>query len=126
MTKSILFFTLLIGCADEEKDPDDVLGNWPDDIVVVEDSGSPDVDTAEDTDTDDTNTGVDGSEVASSNCNSCHVNGYAPRFDSVIPGLSESQLMDIIQNGKGAMPAFPDLTDDELNALVQYLMDTYN
>lgn len=80
-------------------------------------SGNPD-------DSGDTNQ-VDGEELANIHCNSCHVNGYAPTFDGLIPYMAVEEIEDVINNGtSGGMPSFS-FTEPELNALTFYLAEEY-
>ena len=70
--------------------------------------------------------GPDGEELANIHCNNCHVNGYAPTFDSIIPFTSAEDIASILQNGSGGMPAFTELTPEEVDALILFLTATYN
>jgi len=61
-------------------------------------------------------------------CGVCHgenMTGSPPAFPSLVgvgDRLAPPQIASTIQNGKGRMPGFPDLSDDEVWALVMYLM----
>ena len=61
------------------------------------------------------------------NCASCHGvdrKGQPPTYPSlaVVPEkYSQAQVEEIIHNGRGQMPAFPSLSEEELDALVSYL-----
>ncbi len=67
-----------------------------------------------------------GEELANINCNGCHVNGYAPSFDSLIPYMAVEDVESVIQNGtSGGMPSFT-FTQEEMNNLTFYLAETYN
>ena len=71
----------------------------------------------------------DGEQIAASNCDGCHVNGYpyTPTYESIIPNYDAQQLEDIIRNGtSGGMPAFPNFSQGEMDALILFLADTYN
>ena len=86
---------------------------------------STDTDTdAADTDTDAV-AGVDGARVYADACAVCHAadgTGLSgPDLNSVVPGVDEATLEDVITNGIGGMPAIS-LLDDELDALVDYVL----
>lgn len=70
--------------------------------------------------------GPDGEELANIHCNNCHVNGYAPTFDTIIPFKDAQEIADILANGSGGMPSFPNLTAEEVDALILFLDATYN
>ena len=138
--KAFVYVSLiLVGCLESEKDVNETDSGESDTAFIEDtgqnDSGSPDIDTADTQDTSDTvDTGpVDGSQVAKDFCNNCHVwnspvwGGDVPEFHTVIAGLSETELADIIRNGtSGGMPSFPNFSQRELDALIVYLMETYN
>ena len=135
MKAMVVVSLIMFGCTKEKDlDGDTGVGNGSEDSDVfedtsTEDSGISDIDTGDTVDTEP----VDGSQVASDFCNNCHVwnspvwGGEVPEFNTVIPGLSETELADIIRNGtSGGMPSFSNLSQVELDALILYLMETYN
>lgn len=69
--------------------------------------------------------GLDGESLYISNCSSCHGadamggNG-GPPLDREVRMLNDSQLIQIMQNGEGRMPAI-DVTTEEGQAIVDYL-----
>ena len=71
--------------------------------------------------------GSAGARVYQSQCAVCHgVNraGSPPAFPSLVNlrgHTSEADVIDRIRNGKGRMPAFPNLTGPDLEALLSYL-----
>jgi mono/diheme cytochrome c family protein/cytochrome c553 len=68
---------------------------------------------------------VDGEELVNIHCNSCHVNGYAPTFDTLMPYMGLSEVEDAIINGtSGGMPSFQ-FSQEELNAITFYLSDEF-
>ena len=71
------------------------------------------------------NNAADGEELANIHCNNCHVNGYAPTFDSLMPYMPVEEVENAIINGtNGGMPSFS-FTEQELNALTFYLAEEY-
>jgi glucose dehydrogenase len=60
-------------------------------------------------------------------CAQCHRDdraGSPPEFPSLVDvskRLSPQQIIDTIHGGKGRMPSFPNVEDDRLNALLEYL-----
>ena len=57
-------------------------------------------------------------------CHGDHMEGIAPSFPMLIgtgQRLSKQQVVTLIHQGKGRMPAFPKLRSDELDALLRYL-----
>ena len=62
-----------------------------------------------------------------SQCAICHgekMTGSPPAFPSLVgvgDRLKPRQIETVIQNGKGRMPGFPSLTDDQLFGLIEYL-----
>ena len=67
-----------------------------------------------------------------SQCSICHgenMAGSPPAFPSLIgvgTRLTPPQITATIKNGKGRMPGFPNLTDDQTSALVGYLTSGEN
>lgn len=47
-----------------------------------------------------------------------------PSLVASVPGLDDAALQRIIREGQGGMPAFPSLSDDQVDRLVDYLRDT--
>ncbi|MEJ1241815.1 PQQ-binding-like beta-propeller repeat protein [Chryseolinea sp. T2] len=62
------------------------------------------------------------------NCASCHGadrkgSGSFPRLLDVKKKKSETDVSTLLRNGKGQMPAFPNLKRDEVDALISFLFD---
>lgn len=80
------------------------------------------------------NTGdpMSGKGIYQSQCTICHrddMKGSPPLFPSlggVRDRLTQEQIRDRIQKGGGRMPAFPNLTNDEINALVKFVSEGEN
>jgi quinoprotein glucose dehydrogenase len=72
-------------------------------------------------------TGSVGGQVYESQCAVCHgvdLKGSPPAFPSllnVLQRLSVHQVVDTVRGGKGRMPAFPNLDEEHLNAVIDYL-----
>lgn len=73
-----------------------------------------------------------GKGIYQSQCTICHrddMKGSPPLFPTLV-GISnrmtQEQIKERIQKGKGRMPAFPNLTPDEVNALVAYVSEGEN
>ncbi len=68
-----------------------------------------------------------GADVYYSQCAICHGGdrkGAPPAFPSLVDAekrLSEGQITEVIHNGKGRMPSFPNVADARLTALLEYL-----
>jgi len=61
-----------------------------------------------------------GAELFFQNCAVCHLNGVAGA-----PHPSEMKLsLDVVKNGKGAMPSFSHLNDEEINQIFYYIKNT--
>lgn len=58
-------------------------------------------------------------------CSSCHGadrRGSPPAFPSLIDSkLTTQQMADVVRGGRGRMPAFPDMPDAPLNAILDYV-----
>jgi quinoprotein glucose dehydrogenase len=71
--------------------------------------------------------GTLGESTYQSQCGVCHGSnrtGSPPTFPSLVNidrRLSSQQIMDKVHQGGGRMPAFPNLSDREMSALLQYL-----
>jgi quinoprotein glucose dehydrogenase len=80
------------------------------------------------------NTGdpASGKGVYQSQCTICHrddMKGSPPLFPALVgvrDRLTQEQIKDRIQKGKGRMPAFPNLTPEQVNALVQFVSEGEN
>lgn len=68
-----------------------------------------------------------GSTIYQSQCALCHSadrRGSPPAFPTLIDinkRFTEAAIIDVIHNGKGRMPSFPNVTDTRLEALLDYL-----
>jgi len=67
-----------------------------------------------------------GATLTQIHCARCHGGnlqglGVIPELQNVKSRLAPSDIVNNIKNGKGAMPALPNLTDDEVKALSEYL-----
>ncbi len=71
--------------------------------------------------------GASGRGIYLSQCAVCHQDnrgGSPPTFPSLVgvgDRLTSSQILGVIRQGKGRMPGFPNLDDDQLNALAGFL-----
>lgn len=70
-----------------------------------------------------------GQNIYQTNCASCHglpgSDGPSqfPSLDEADQRFSESQILEIIRSGRGIMPPFPQLSEEEKNAIVEYLFN---
>jgi quinoprotein glucose dehydrogenase len=68
-----------------------------------------------------------GSRLYQGNCAECHGQdraGTPPTFPSLVEAsgrMTPEQMAAVIHNGRGRMPAFPDITDTRLEALLNYV-----
>ncbi len=75
-----------------------------------------------------TQANMSGRAIYEANCASCHkkdLTGTPPEFPSLVDigkKFSDSELRGIIRNGLGRMPAYPDLSRGEMQALTQFLL----
>jgi quinoprotein glucose dehydrogenase len=80
------------------------------------------------------NTGdpMSGKGIYQSQCTICHrddMKGSPPLFPSLVgvrDQMTQEQIADRIRKGGGRMPAFPNLTSDEINALVKFVSEGEN
>lgn len=71
---------------------------------------------------------TDGAALFDSGCTGCHGadgdSGYAPDLSDEVPGKSLDDIMEVVQQGDGDMPAiYTDATQAE--AVAQYVLDTF-
>ncbi|RIJ67940.1 cytochrome c [Rummeliibacillus sp. TYF005] len=106
-------------------------GNNDKDNAASEDTKTTD-NAANDTTTDEkaTTTNADGEKIAKEKCISCHGNdltgAMGPDLTKIGSTLSESEIKDILNKGKGQMPAKPAnglQSDDEVNAVAKWLSE---
>lgn len=68
---------------------------------------------------------AEGKEIYSQACQRCHgedgAAGYLKAKNLQESQLSAAEMKDLIKNGKKTMPAYPDLTDDQLDAVVSFI-----
>ncbi|MEO5600187.1 MAG: pyrroloquinoline quinone-dependent dehydrogenase [Cyclobacteriaceae bacterium] len=62
------------------------------------------------------------------NCTSCHGGDRAgtnvyPSLNNISKTRTEKQIASLLKTGKGQMPAYPNLSDDEREALIAFLFD---
>jgi quinoprotein glucose dehydrogenase len=72
-----------------------------------------------------------GEAVYAATCASCHGadrrgNDRAPSLVGIGGRLSAQQIHQVIEHGRGFMPAFPRLPEDEKDAVIAYLLDRAN
>ena len=83
---------------------------------------------ADDTGTEEAGEEVDGAAVYALNCSACHgadgASGSAPDLTVAVPSLSDSDLMEVLENGTGGMAA-PSLSGAEEDGLFLYLRDRF-
>ena len=104
MATIVLFFLCVVGCAQQTSSKD----------------------TAETTE--ETAENVDATAVYMTYCSGCHASdgtgAAGPDLTTSIPNLSDSELMDVLQNGIDSMAA-PSLTEPEEDALFLYLRERF-
>lgn len=70
-----------------------------------------------------------GADVYAANCAVCHAadgsGGSGPALTAAIPGMSEEEIVDLVLNGEGVMPAFDNLSDQEIADLTAYAVATF-
>src|SRR5436190_3923522 len=82
--------------------------------------------------TENTTNPMSGKGIYQSQCTICHrddMKGSPPLFPSLVgvrDRMTQEQIKERIQKGKGRMPAFPNLTPDEVNALVLFVSEGEN
>lgn len=81
--------------------------------------------------TDPTGGPLDAVAVYNQNCAGCHgadgSGATGPNLNERVPQMTAQELKDNVRNGASGMPPFSaaQISDAELDALVQYLQDTY-
>ena len=114
--------TLAVGCGDKDDDSGDTGHSHTDDGTDGAD-GSDGSDGA-----DGTGGEPDAASIFASTCANCHGpdgdSGSAPDLSTGVPAMSDDDIRSIITDGKGGMPA-QGLSDDELDAMVDYLRATF-
>ena len=77
--------------------------------------------------------GVDvaGADTFSNNCTACHGfdglgGSVGPSLQGRVPGLGDADVVDTLLNGKGGMPSWAHLSDQELADLRAYLRETFD
>jgi len=77
---------------------------------------------------DDGGASADGEALFSTSCAGCHgadgSGGSGPDLNDEVPGMSESEVEDVILNGDGGMPAIS-VTADEAAAIATYVVNTW-
>jgi mono/diheme cytochrome c family protein len=81
-----------------------------------------------DSGTEDGGEDIDGAAVFSANCSACHgsdgASGSATDLTIAVPSLSDSDLMNVLENGTGDMAA-PALSGAEEDGVFLYLRDRF-
>jgi quinoprotein glucose dehydrogenase len=71
--------------------------------------------------------GSEGQRVYQDHCSSCHGANRAgappevPSLNGIMTRLSDDEIAQTVRLGKGRMPPFPDINDQQTSALIQYL-----
>jgi quinoprotein glucose dehydrogenase len=70
--------------------------------------------------------GISGPQIYSQNCSVCHGNdragtGTAPPLTGIADRITREEIQTTIQDGRGRMPSFQQLSNADLNALITYL-----
>ena len=101
-------------------------------LLFVAGCSSDSGETSDDAESGEDNTGAvaataNAEEIYSGNCASCHggnlEGGMGPSLETVGTNMSESEIADVIQNGRGQMPAMSQLQDDEVQELASWLAE---
>lgn len=70
-----------------------------------------------------------GETVYTDNCSSCHgadgTGASGPDITGQVPGMTEEALVNLVLEGEGVMPAFDNLSDQEIADLVAYAIATW-
>lgn len=70
---------------------------------------------------------ADAEQIYSGNCASCHggnlEGGMGPGLETVGANLSQEEIADIIENGRGQMPAQSQLQEGEVQELASWLAE---
>ncbi len=66
-----------------------------------------------------------GSTLYFSNCQTCHGTSGGGSIGPDIRSSSDQQIYEATVNGKGSMPSFPNLTDQEIEDIASYI-ETFN
>lgn len=78
---------------------------------------------------DQTNTPPSGKKVYEASCAACHgedrkgTSGLFPSLVKIQHKLSRDGMKTLIRKGRGSMPGFPNLSDEEVNALINYISE---
>ncbi len=69
-----------------------------------------------------------GDAVYAAECSACHgaagEGGSGPAM-SEVAGEGAAEIVEVVLNGDGDMPAFPEIPDQDIADLVAYILDTY-
>jgi len=94
-----------------------------DDILMAEEGGEPEQ--AEEGG----ETAAEPDAIYEANCSACHgadlTGGMGPDLTSVGSDHSADEIVDIIQNGTGAMPAQSQVSPEEATALAEWLVEEH-
>ena len=75
------------------------------------------------------NVAVRGETLYMANCTSCHSSPGGrqptqfPSLEAAKERFTEAQILEVLESGQGAMPPFPHLSEDEMEAIVAYLFN---
>lgn len=113
--------TLAVGCGDKDDDSGDAAAADGADGAADGADGTADG-------ADGTGGTPDAASIFASTCANCHGAdgdaGSAPDLSTGVPALSDEDIRALVTDGKGGMPA-QGLSDDELDAMVDYLRTTF-
>ena len=67
---------------------------------------------------------LDGTSLYESNCSRCHRSDGSGRIGPNLQGVTLTSFVErVVRTGPGEMPAFPDLSDDEVSAIASHVVD---
>lgn len=118
---SLLLSAAFLGCGDKSEDTaiDDTTE------ASTEPAGEPAGEPASEPSGEDTSTGDAPEELGKglyeANCSGCHGTDASGVSAPGLLEMSDEQFFEAVQNGKGYMPAFPDLSETDIGNIIVYI-----
>ena len=119
---SLLLGAAFLGCGDKSEDT----ATEPSTEPAGEPSGEPSGEPASEPSGEDTSSTGDapeelGKALYEANCTGCHGDDATGVSAPGLLDKSDEQFVEAVQNGKGYMPAFPDLSDTDIGNIIAYV-----